>query len=197
MPHTLGSNTSNCHSHTRGHQPHPTGTTKLVATNHIQLPPPNTWVPITSNNHCHTRRHQTHLTVITIYVGANQIQLLPPHAWATNHTQLPQPQLRAQTTSNWHHQTRGFQSHPIAVATHLGIKYIQLPQPHTRAPTTSNWHHEIREYQSHPIAMPTHLGNQSNRTATTTYAGTNHIQLAQTNPRGYQSHSIVMPHTSG
>ena len=179
MPHTSGSNTSNCHSHTRGHQPHPTGTTKLVATNHIQLPPPNTWVPITSNNHCRTRRHQTHLTVITIYVGANQIQLLPPHAWATNHTQLPQPQLRAQTTSNWHHQTRGYQSHPIAVATHLGIKYIQLPQPHTRAPTTSNWHHEIREYQSHPIAMPAHLGNQSNRTATTTYAGTNHIQLAQ------------------
>ena len=120
MPHTSGSNTSNCHSHTRGHQPHPTGTTKLVTTNHIQLPPPNTWVPITSNNHCHTRRHQTHLTVITIYVGANQIQQLLPHTWATNHTQLPQPQLRAQSTSNWHHQTRGYQSHPIAVATHLG-----------------------------------------------------------------------------
>ena len=139
MPHTSGSNTSNCHSHTRGHQPHPTGTTKLVATNHIQLPPPNTWVPITSNNHCHTRRHQTHLTVITIYVGANQIQLLPPHAWATNHTQLPQPQMRAQTTSTRQHRnswvpitsncrghTLGHQIHPTATATHAGTNHIQL-----------------------------------------------------------------------
>ena len=151
MPHTSGSNTSNCHSHTRGHQPHPTGTTKLVATNHIKLPPPNTWVPSTSNNHCHTRRHQTHSTVITIYVGANQIQLLPPHAWATNHTQLPQPQMRAQTTSTRQHQTRGYQSHPIAVATHLGIKYIHC-------------HKDTREHQPHPPG-------------TTRFVSTNHIQL--------------------
>ena len=163
MPHTSGSNTSNCHSHTRGYQ--------TRDHHHIQLPPPNTWVPITSI----IVRHQTHLTVITIYVGANQIQQLLPHTWATNHTQLPQPQLRAQSTSNWHHQTRGYQStlpwphtghqiHPTATATHAGSNHIQL---------------EIREYQSHPIAMTTHLGNQSHRTATTTHAGTNHIQLAQ------------------
>ena len=203
--------------HTLRDQTHPTATATHAGTNHIQLTPPNSWTPIISS--CHRqihryqshpiiiatqRRHQTHSTVITIYVGANHIQLLPPHAWATNDTQLPQPQMRAQTTSNWHHQTRGYQSHPIAVATHLGIKHIQLLQPHTRAPTTSNWHHEIREYQSHPIAMTTHLGNQSHRTATTTHAGTNHIQLAPPNSwtpiisnchrqiHGYQSHPIII-----
>ena len=175
-----------------GNQSNHTAITTHAGTNHIQLAPSNSWTPIISNCHRQIHGYQSHpiiiathvgtkhiSTVITIYVGANQIRLLLPHVWATNHTQLPQPQLHAQTTSNWHHQTRGYQSHPIAMATHLGIKYIQLPQPHTRAPTTSNWHHEIREYQSHPIAMPTHLGNQSNQTATTTHAGTNHIQLAQ------------------
>ena len=138
MPHTSGSNTSNCHSHTRGHQPHPPGTTKLVATNHIQLPPPNTCAPITSNNHCHTRSHQTHSTVITIYVGANQIQLLPPHAWATNHTPATAtnactnhinqatPNSWVPITSNCRGHTLGNQIHPTATATHAGTNHIQL-----------------------------------------------------------------------
>ena len=201
MPHTSGSNTSNCHSHNCGHKPHQTGTTKLVATNHIQLPPPNTWVPITSNNHFHTRRHQTHSTVITIYVGANQIQLLPPHAWATNHTQLPQPQMRAQTASTRQHQTRGYQSHPIAVATHLGnqshrnattthagTNHIQLAQTTSWVPISSNCHathfgiKHIQLPQPHTRA-PTKSnwhhqtrGHQSYPIATAKYMGTNHIQ---------------------
>ena len=101
------STTHNCQSHTRGHKPRPTCTTKLVGTNHIQLSCTHTWAQTTSYYHGHTRKHQTHSTVTTIHVGASHIQLLPPHAWAPNHTQLPQPHTRAQTTSNWHHHTRG------------------------------------------------------------------------------------------
>ena len=79
--HTRGPRTTpNFHSDTRGHKPHPTGTTKLVDTNHIQLPQPHTWASNTSNSHNHTRGQQPHPTGTTKRVGANHIQLLPPHA---------------------------------------------------------------------------------------------------------------------
>ena len=230
-PHTWVSNTSNCHSHTRGHQPHPTGTTKLLGTNHIQLPqphtwapnkfnchrhtrgclldptatatradtkphptataihastnhiqlaPPNTWAQITSNCHSHTRGHQTHSTVTAIHMGDSHTQLLPPHAWAHNHTQLLQPHTLAQTTSNWHHQTRGYQSHPIDTATGVGTKHIQLSPPYTWAstisnryrhtrgtPTTHNCHSHTRWHKQHPIGI-------------TKLVGTIHIHLSWT-----------------
>ena len=117
--------------------------------------------------------------------------MLPPHACAPDHTQLLQPHTRAKTTSNWDHQTRGYQSHPIAITTHLGTqshlaatathagtKQIQLSSPITWTPTTYNCHRQTRGYQSYPIAITTHLGTQSHPAATATHAGTNHIQLA-------------------
>ena len=115
---------------------------------------------------------------------------------------------RAQTTSNWDHQTRVYQSHTIAMSTHLGIKHIQLPQPRTRAPTTYNCHRQTRGYQSYPIAITTHLGTTITHPAATPHTwapstynchlqtlGTNHIHpVAMTTHLGIQSHPTA-PHT--
>ena len=86
---------------------------------------------------------------------------------------------------------------PRCVATAIGCHW------YPRVWSTSNWHHEIREYQSHPIAMTTQLGNQSRRTATTTHAGTNHIQLAQPtswvpiSSNCHATHFGIKPHQTG
>ena len=202
-PYTWAPTTFKCHRHTRGqpttsnghrltprsanhiqlptpkgeHYSHPTDIATRAGTNHIQLAPPNSWVPITSNCDGHTRGYQAHSTVTAIHEGGNHIQLLPPHACATDHTQLPLPQTRAQTTSNWHHQTRGYQSHPIAMAPHVGTKHIQLSPPHTWAPTTSNCY---RHTLGHPITHSCHIqtrGQQPPPTGTVKLVGTNHIQL--------------------
>ena len=133
---------------------------------YIQLPQPHTRAPTTSNWHHEIREYQSHPIAMTTQLGNQSRRTATTTHAGTNHIQLAQPTSWVPISSNCH-------------ATHFGIKHIQLPQPHTRAPTTSNWHLEIREYQSHPIAMTTQLGNQSRRTATTTHAGTNHIQLAQ------------------
>ena len=122
--HTWASNTSKCHSHTRGHQPNPTGTTRFVSTNHIQL-------PMTTH-----LGNQSHRTATTTHAGTNHIQLAQPTSWvpissnchATHfgikHIQLPQDVFDAQVCS---HHTRGHQPHPTGTT--------KLVEPHTRAPT--------------------------------------------------------------
>ena len=151
MPHTSGSNTSNCHSHARGHQPHPTGTTKLVATNHIQLPPPNTWVPITSNNHC------TH-------VGTKHIQLSSPYTCAPTKSNCYCLTRVPRTTPNCHSHNCGHKPHQTGTTNLVGTNLIQLSWPHTWASNTSNCHSHTRGHQPHP-------------TGTTRFVSTNHIQL--------------------
>ena len=123
QPHTRAQTTFNCLHHTRGYQSYPTGTTKLDRTNHIQIPPPHTW-------------------------EANHIQTATPTRVGPDHTQLPQPHTRAQTTSNWHHQTRGQQSHTIATAKYVGTNNHCLTR-----------------------------GHQTHSTVITIYVDANHIQL--------------------
>ena len=172
-------------------------------TKHIQLSRPYTWAPIiynryyhthpqtTSKQHRQTLGHQQLPNATAIHVGTNHIHLPSPRAQAANHTQLPQPHTLAPTTSNWHHQTRGHKSHPIATATHAGSK--PYPSGSTKLVGTNHiqfpWPHTCR-YQTHPTAAATH-------------ACTNHIQPSppdswaqitsncHSHTRGLQTHSTV------
>ena len=166
--HTRGPPTThNCRSHTRWHKPHPTGTTKLVGPNHIQLPQPHTRAPTISIWLHQTRGYQSHPIHMATHLDIKHIQLLQPHT-------------RAPTTYNRHHQTRGHKSHPIATATHVGTKHIQLSPPYTWAstisnryrhtrgtPTTHNCHSHTRWHKQHPIGI-------------TKLVGTIHIHLTWT-----------------
>ena len=128
----------NCHSHTRRHKPHPTGITKLVGTNHIQLPWPHTWISNTSNCHSHTRGHQPHPTVTTKPVGTNHIQLRRPHTWAPNTFNCHRHTHRRQPHSTATAKRVGHKPHPTAIATHAGTNHIKLASPNSWVPITSN-----------------------------------------------------------
>ena len=177
---------------TRGNQSHPIAMATYVGTKHIQLSPPYTWAPATSNCyrqtrgpqphtncHSHTRRHKPHPTAITKLVGTNHIPIAMATHLDIKHIQLPQPQWREPTTSNCHHQTRGYQSHPIAMDPHLGTNHTQIPQPntwlpnhiqltwpHTWAPNTFNCYRQTRGHKPHPTGI-------------TKLVATNHTQMPQ------------------
>ena len=173
-PQTWAPSTFNCHRQSRGRQPHPTATairvcpgphqaatTTHAVTNHIQLAPPNSWVPITSNWHVKKLGHQTLPTATATHAGTNHIQLTPPNSGSPN----------------FHCRTRRYKPNPTGTTKLVGTNHIQLPPPHaweanhtqlpqpnTSVPITPNYHDHTRQYQTH-----------TNFTAIN--VGANHIQL--------------------
>ena len=114
---------------------------------------------------------------------------------ATNHTQMPQPHTLAQTICKCHQQTRGYQSHPIPIATHLDIKHIQLPQPHTRALTTYNSHLPNTWAQITSKCHSHTSGHQTHSPATAIHAGANHIQPLP--PHAWAPNHTQLPNPTG
>ena len=175
----MGTNLIQLSCHTLRDQTHPTATATHAGTNHIQLAPPNSWPPIISNCHRQIHGYQSHPIIIATHVGTKHIQLSSPYTWAPTKsncyrlTREPHPtatRMRAQTT-NWHHQTRGYQSHPIAVATHLGIKYIQLNTWGNHQLLRLTWATNHTHCHSHKC------GHKPHQPGNTKLVGTNHIQL--------------------
>ena len=135
------------------HKPHQTGTTKLVGTNHSQLPWPHTWASNTSNLAPAT--HAWHQPILAPQPGTTN---LAPPTWHHDHTlRHHQPGTTGPGTttsrghkpgtSNWRHQPRGHQSQPIVMPPHFWIKHTNLAPPHTLAPphptgTTNLVHHQ-------------------------------------------------------
>ena len=186
-------NTRNCHIHTRWHKPYPTGITKLVGTNHIKWPWPHTWVPHTFNCHRHTRRTQPYSTATATRVSTE------PHPTASD------TRMQAQSTSNWQHQTRGYQSHPLDMATHVGTKHIQRSPPYTWAPTTSNCYRHTRGSPTTSNCRSHTRRHKEHPTGITKLVGTIHIHLSWTHTwapntsntsRGRQHSSGHQPHLS-
>ena len=105
------------------------------------------------------------------------------------------------------------QTHPTATATHAGTNHIQhivatnhIQLPNTWVPITSNNHCHTRRHQTHSTVITIYVGaNQINcycltrvpRTTPNCHSHNCGHKPHQTGnqPRGYQSHPIVMPHT--
>ena len=200
-----------CHNHTRGHKPHPTGATNLAGTNLIQLS-------------CHTLRDQTHPTATATHAwhqahptgttqtrGHQSCPIATTNFMGIKHIQLPSlPHTRAPTTSNWHHEIREYQSHPIAMRHTLrttnqtglpqphiaGTNHIQLAQPTSWVPILSNCHgHTLRASNTSNCHSHTR-GHQPHPTGTTKLVATNHHPIATAKYIGYQSHptAIIVTH---
>ena len=122
--------TPNCHRHTRWHQPHPTGTTKLVGTNHIQLPQPHTWAPNTFNCHRQTRGGQSYPTATATRVGPQPHPTAAATHAGTNHIQLASPNSWVPITSNVHGHTPGHQTHSTVTAIHVDPTISNRLPPH-------------------------------------------------------------------